>query len=111
MMADKLWDMANILTGFAVAQSLATIFALAKHELLALKGRAAHWMAFFTTLVFTVFYIAAIVWCGYRGSHLDSVQPEVWCQTTWGRVGAVVLFTSILLLTLLGHWRDEISRR
>jgi hypothetical protein len=109
--AEKLWDMANIITGFAIAQVLATTFALAKHELKALKGVPAHWAAFLTTLLFTGFYIGAIVWCGCEGRHLNPTQYDIWTKTMAGRVGAVILFTLVLVLTLVGHRRDELKRQ
>jgi hypothetical protein len=94
-----------------VVQVLATTFALAKHELTALKGAKAHWIAVFTTLLFTGFYLLVIIWCGSEGRHLNPDQSDIWRQTTQGRVGAVVLFTLVLFLTLLGHRQDELKQK
>ena len=109
-LADKLWDMANYVTGFAVAQVIATSFAIGKKELKALSGALAHWLAFGVTLIFTTFYISAIVWCGHRGLKLNADHPEILYCATGGRIGAVLLFTFVLMIALLGHWRDEARR-
>lgn len=106
-LADKLWDMANFVTGFAVAQVLATSFGIAKKELKAIKGTVAHCLALAGTLAFTAFYIGAIWWCGWKGLELDGGRADIWLRVTEGRIATVVLFTLVLLLALLGHWRDE----
>jgi hypothetical protein len=107
-LAEKLWDMANLITGFAVAQVVATTFAFVKGDLKVIAGAFRHWIALSGTFVFTGFYVFAIIWCGCEGNRLSPERPDVWCHTTEGRVLAVVLFTVILVLTLCGHWRDEI---
>jgi hypothetical protein len=112
-MAEKLWDLANLITGFAVVQILATTFAMAKDELrTSLKGRAAHWTAFTVAMVFTAFYVTAIMWCGLKGSSLDDQKHSpVWSCVTAARVVAVVLFTVVGLGTLYGHRMDELRRQ
>lgn len=112
-MAEKLWDLANLVTGFAVAQSIATTFVIAKGDLNnSLRGPGAHFVAIGATLIFTVFYIFAILWCRAKGSSLDSSDNSaIWCPITAGRVFAVVLFTSVTLGTLYGHWNDESRSR
>ena len=114
-MADKLWDLANLITGFAIAQNLATTFAMAKGEFRnSLKGTAAHIVAFVSTIVFTILYFCAIWWC--RSQALD--KPEVkyiedmvslWKHVTVGRVLAVALFTLVTLMTLIGHWKNSVQ--
>jgi hypothetical protein len=106
-LADKLWDIANFVTGFAIAQVLATTFALVKTELKPLTGALAHWIAFLTTLLFTGFYIYAIVWCEIEGTSISSERHDIWRRVTQGRIIAVGIFTLVLFMALLGHWRDE----
>jgi hypothetical protein len=96
-MVGKLWDIANYVTGFAVAQVLATSFGIAKKELKALKGLLAHWIAFGGTLVFTVFYITAIWWCGHKGLEMDGSHADIWHPVTEGRMATVLLFTFVLI--------------
>jgi hypothetical protein len=107
-LAEKLWDMANLITGFAAAQTLATTFAVAKGDLKVLRGTLGHGIAFSGTFIFTAFYVVAIMWCGSEGSSLShDEQRAVWCHATEGRLLAVVLFALVLILALCGHWRDE----
>jgi uncharacterized membrane protein YidH (DUF202 family) len=110
--AEKLWDLANIITGFAIAQVLATTFALVKGELPPLTGTSAHGAAFILTTGFTVAYIWAIRWCEREWRQLEAAklatgQEAIWHSATQGRIFAVVLFTLVLLLALLGHWHGE----
>jgi hypothetical protein len=107
-MPEKLWGLANLVTGFAVLQTLATTFALVKGELSVLEGLTAHWSAFAVTIIFSALYFTAIIWCWDVGSSLD--KPEnlhIWNDATIGRVGSVFIFTVVMWIALLGHWRDE----
>jgi hypothetical protein len=102
---DKLWDLANIITGFAIVQSLATTFAMAKGELRgSLKGKGDHIGAFICTSLFTVAYIVAIEWCSSTGKAHDIGHEKIWDTVNAGRIFAVILFTLLTLFTLLGHW-------
>ena len=68
-MVEKLWDLANLVTAFAVVQTLTLTYSMAKGELrISLEGRRNHWGAFATTIVFTIFYLTAIIWSGIKGS-------------------------------------------
>ena len=109
-MAEKLWDLANLLTGFAVAQSIATTFGLAKREMKAIAGASAHKWAAIGTIGFTVFYVIAIIACGIAGDRLDQGPDTIWLWVMLGRVFAVVLFAVVLLITLLGSRKDEIKK-
>lgn len=107
-MTKELWDLANLITGFAIAQNLATTFAMAKGDWrVSLKGTALHWGAAAATIVFTAFYIWAIVWSCNQQPPAGS---DTWEAVKWGRVGAVILFTLVTLGTLYGHRRDETGR-
>lgn len=110
--AAKLWDAANLVTAFAVAQNLAMVYSIAKGDwTLLLKGSAAHGLALAATIVFTVFYIVAIVWCGRRGSSLDApANASVWKIVTIARVLTVVLFTLAMLGALYGHREHELQQ-
>lgn len=108
-MAEKLWDLANYVTGFAIAQVIATTFAIANRQILALNGARAHWIALAITLVFTGFYITAIIWCGRKGRPLSPGVHSLWHSVDIGRVAAVSVFTLVLFLALSGHRLDEIK--
>jgi hypothetical protein len=114
-MADKLWDLANFITGFAIAQNLATTFAMAKGEFRnSLKGSAAHIVAFVSTIVFTILYFYAIWWCESQAINKPEVKSiedmvSLWKHVTVGRLVAVALFTVVTLMTLIGHWQNRIQ--
>jgi UDP-N-acetylmuramyl pentapeptide phosphotransferase/UDP-N-acetylglucosamine-1-phosphate transferase len=111
MQADeKLWDIANYVTGFAIAQVLATSFAIAKRDWPALKGAAAHCLAMGGSSIFTTFYLTVIIWCCNKGSTNSSITQELWQRITQGRILAVLLFTFVLIVALIGHWRDDQSQ-
>ena len=60
-LADKLWDLANLVTGFVAAQNPAFIDALAKDELHLLRGAVPFCRALWGTIDFNIGYVAAIV--------------------------------------------------
>ena len=106
-MPEKLWDLANVITGFGVLQSLAMTFALTKSdELRLLNTEAGHWCAFGGTVVFTALYIIAIIWCRIAASSNgdDANLAYIWKVTTSGRVAIVLAFTLIMCVALWGHW-------
>jgi hypothetical protein len=106
-MAEKLWDLANLVTGFAVAQSLAFTYGMAKHDM-KMPGLAAHWMAAIGTIVFTVGYGVAVVLCYIKGRSLDAAaNAVVWKWVMFGRVLTVSMFAAVTLVTIYFHWRDE----
>jgi hypothetical protein len=104
--AEKLWDLANVVTGFAIVQSIATTFEVAKGGLDgSLAGPAAHVAALGATALFAAFYITAIVWCYRKASQRDtSIDVSIWRSVTCGRVVAVLLFSLITFVAVCGHW-------
>ncbi len=106
--AEKLWDLANLTTGFAVAQSIATAFALAKGEFrFALRTKFDHWFGFIATFIFNVLYTVAIVWCRSRALDVQAgLDKSVWTTVTWGRGIAIWLFAVVTLLAFLGHLKN-----
>lgn len=108
--AEKLWDLANIITGFGVLQAVATIFAIAKGELKGINGSDAHCWAIFGTGVFTVVYAVGIIGCGCLGAGLDGKHSKVWVLTTVGRVAGVVIFNGLVGFALWVRRRDEMKR-
>lgn len=103
--AEKLWDLANGVTGFAVLQSIATTFAVASGDLdKALIGTSEHVAGIFLTLVFTVFYVYAVRACRKMVEPGDvALPPEIWRKVTSGRIAAIVLFNIVTVLAFIGH--------
>jgi hypothetical protein len=96
-------DIANLVTGFAVAQVIATTLALANGQIVGLKGPLGHWLAFIFTAIFTALYLIAINWCNANGSRLSPEEPDIWRNVNKGRKIAIAVFTLILFLTIAGH--------
>jgi hypothetical protein len=105
-MAEKLWDLANLVTGFAVVQTLAFIYSLLKRDI-KLPNRSAHWWAAIFTSAFTVGYVIAVIWCGSKGWCIDGANSYFWRRVTFGRASTIIMFGLVALLALFGHWRDR----
>src|SRR5580698_880198 len=104
-MPDKLWDLANLVTGFAAVQSLTFIYGLVSLTL-KLKGREQHVAAAIGTIAFTFLYAIAVIWCGDKGRSLDSPDHlQIWGWVTAGRLFVIVLFAMPALGATYGHWR------
>jgi hypothetical protein len=111
-MAEKLWDLANVITGFSVLQSLAMIFALGKGDLKdSLRSGKEHWVAFGISFVSGVLYVLAICWCGSTGrAGAGVVDQSIWSLVTRGRCFTVVIFSLIMWGTLYRHSRSQLER-
>jgi hypothetical protein len=69
--AEKLWDLANLVTGFAIAQSLAFIFSMAKDDFKT-PNLIGHWLAFVGTVGFTIGYIVE------NPKLQETLEPNCW---------------------------------
>jgi hypothetical protein len=104
-MAGRLWELANLLTAFSAAQSLATLFAVVRGDLDKwLVDWKAHKRSFWGTILFSILYEIAVIYCGYQGARLDCVHVELWWTFTAGRLFAVLLFGFVLGVVIWGHW-------
>jgi amino acid transporter len=111
-MAEKLWEMANLITGFAVVQSVGTAFALSKGDLrYSLTTTPGHIGVFVVTIGFAFAYTFAIRWCSQKGMELDGKNEDIWKAAAIGRITAVIVFTLITLVAVVGHmatkWPDK----
>jgi hypothetical protein len=100
-MTDKLWDLANITTGFAVVQSIATAFALARDDFsFLLRNKTDHIWAIIFTAVFNALYIASVFY--FRScAKISPEDVSVWTIITWGRALVIFFFA---LLPLMAFW-------
>ena len=97
----ELWSLANIITGFSVAQSIAVTIALGKdlagfqHQpvvvRLAVSGMA---------VVFAGVYCFAVRRCWVLARSVDSEHDVIWRQVTRGREFCIWLFTGVLIFGL-----------
>ncbi len=109
-MLERLWDLSNYVTGFAVAQSLATTFSVASGQLKALSGTMAHVIALIAVVMWSGLYCYVVDWLQKRGTKLDSANAELWTLVDCGRYTAIVLFGFVVFITVAGDWWHETVR-
>jgi uncharacterized membrane protein YdfJ with MMPL/SSD domain len=102
-MEDKLWTLANGVTGFAVLQSVALQFA-AWHEKIVpvkiLSPFVTSGIVFIGILTAAVYCLA--VWRAYKMAlSLEAKHKDIWKETTQGRILTIVLFQLIALFAWL----------
>lgn len=98
--AVELWKLANIVTGFAVAQALAFSFALGKDlgRLQSASPRVKLVLVAISVL-FAGFYSVAVHKC-WDLAEPGSIGTAVWRETTYGRHAAIWLFTGLSVFGL-----------
>ena len=107
-MENHLWNLANVITGFAVVQSLAFLYALGTTEFMeAVRSPLALWTIAVATVVASAVYCCAIYWVSLKGALLadDERTKEIWTSVTWGRLGAICLFNSVVLVVMFLLYR------
>jgi hypothetical protein len=101
-MSEKLWDLANLITGFAVAQSLAMIYAIARWDpKYALSTALARPIALVLTVLFNGVYVLFMWWCEQAGRPSNPAgSVHIWKVVTYGRIATIAAFALLLLPTL-----------
>lgn len=91
----ELWKLANIVTGFAVAQGIAFALALGGNlgrlQAAPLEAKLALTIV---TIIFASAYSFAVHRC-WTLANPDMSIAAVWRETTYGRHGAIWLFTAL----------------
>jgi hypothetical protein len=102
-MEKELWSLANIITGFAVAQSLAFLYALGQKEFAnAVDNPAASWIILLATLGASLIYCGSVYFIGGKGASLTDPQNRgVWTWVTWGRILAISVFNGFVVLMVI----------
>lgn len=96
-----LWDIANLITSFAVAQAVATAFALGKDLAGLLEMPIPVKVAIaFVAYLFGGLYCLAVKRCWDLSRSIDhNLQHNtIWMHVTIGRVICILLFTSLVVL-------------
>jgi hypothetical protein len=100
----ELWSLANIITGFSVAQSLAFAVALGK-DLASLQTQTQPvkiTLGIFC-LLFGVAYSLGVQRCHQLAKLVKPFEQShevVWRQVTWGRMACIWLFTIVAVFGL-----------
>jgi hypothetical protein len=118
----KLWDTANIITGFTAVQALGYTFALMSTEL---KSKLNSLSTFITILLILIvgclIYLIAILWCSKfareiimqnKGKTNDEseeklIQIKLWNKTTLGRAAAIIFFSLIPIVYIVGCYLKQ----
>jgi hypothetical protein len=103
-MENHLWNLANIVTGFAVAQSLAFLYALGQKEFSdAVDSPVATVIIVIATAIASVVYSTAVYLIGAQGASLADAEQEkkIWASVTWGRIVSILIFNGFVLLIVL----------
>jgi hypothetical protein len=105
-MAENLWELANLVAGFSVAQSLATLFAVVRGDLNKMfDDRRSHCLSLIGIASSTALYALSVVYCGYEGERLDGGHLDIWLISTVGRLFVIFLFSGIFGAVVWRHWQ------
>ena len=102
----ELWSLANLITGFFVAQFLAVALALGDQlDDLAKKDPAFKITISFIAICVAVFYSFALRSCRRFARDLDGVPKHdfIWARVNRWRIACIVLFTVIFIFGLFEH--------
>lgn len=104
-MEDKLWTLANAVTGFAVLQSVAFLYAATGDNHFR-DIRLSSYLAKFGIALTSVLCGAIYCWAVWRtyvmAYSLEIEHKPIWRETTRGRIVAIVVFKSLDVMVLLG---------
>ena len=105
----ELWSLANIITGFSVAQSVAVTIAFGK-DLAGLQHQppVVKLAVTFIAVVSAGAYCFAVRRCWGLARSVDSEHEAIWRQVTRGRELCIWFFTAVLVL---GLFAPEILRQ
>lgn len=107
MMEDHLWSLANVVTGFSVAQNIAFLYALGK-DLARIQEESVpvKWPLAIPVVLFTALYLCA-VWEIYRITPMESGEQLIWLRVTQGRTVAITAFA---LMAIAGLFAPDLYR-
>jgi hypothetical protein len=105
---DRLWGLANIVTGFAVAQSIALLYALGKdlRDLHKAPMGTKKWIAIPIGL-FSCFYVGAVWGLAWLAIDSDPSEDSIWL---WVMVGRSVAIGAFGLFALASLFAPEIEQ-
>jgi hypothetical protein len=109
-LSKELWSIANIITGFSVAQVLAVTFALSGNlaVLQSPNRRAVKIAVSIIALLMGLAYCFAVHRCRMLALSLHAGHDEIWREINYGRMACILLFTAILIF---GLFAPEIFQR
>lgn len=99
--ATKLWDLANLITGFSVAQSLGYMYAMNEAHLLP-HIQSMRVPIGIVIVVFSGLYVTAIVWCHRAFTKLQDSKSQndltgVTARVRFGQMLIIIVFGSLAL--------------
>jgi hypothetical protein len=103
-MEEKLWTVSNAVTGFAILQSVAFLYAAAGDgfKSISLASQFAKFGVAFACVLCGAVYCLAVWRCYQMALSVGVEHKQIWKETTMGRILAIVVFQTLNLLGLLG---------
>ncbi len=97
----ELWSLANIVTGFSVAQYIAATLALGK-DLTDIQHLAPFLKLIIVVAaaIFSLSYCFAVQRCGALALSVDATHSIIWRNVTRGRILCILLFTCLFVFGL-----------
>lgn len=105
----ELWSFANVITGFAVTQSLGVAIALGSvlHDSLQTISCSSKLPIAIIALIYMALYCGAVSRCRTLSKNLNSQIPLIWKEATVARITAICAGIAIFLF---GLYAPEIMR-
>jgi hypothetical protein len=102
----ELWSLANLVTGFFIAQFIAVSLSLGKDlDDLAKKPIAFKITISLIAVTFAIFYCCALRACRQLARSIDHDRKHdaIWAQVNAWRIAFILLFTSLFVFALFEH--------
>ena len=103
-LAKSLWELANLITGFSIAQTLAFAYKMADPTFAAMidNRRAKTVIGAATALSFAA-YLGVFVWLTHHLSALDAANAPIYREAVGGRIALALLLLVANLAALFGR--------
>jgi hypothetical protein len=103
-MTSKLWDIANYITGFSVAQALFFAVAFGSNEEMRaalLQYGQVPMVIFVLIVIFTIFYCLAICWC-HRRMNFSNNERRIARGVKRGQLITIIVFNCVMISPIVG---------
>lgn len=116
-LAEKLWNLANVLTGFNIAQAMAYVYAIGNPTFAkTISKDNVPWIIFVIGVCLNLLWIFAVWWCHYaavrcppdKGKSEDTIKAfkRISFHVTIGRIVLIVAFSAMSLTWAFVVGRD-----
>jgi len=108
-MEDRIWNIANIVTGFSVAQNLAFLYGMGR-DLTFLQRESAQikYPVAIAIMIFVLLYLGAVWDLHILAQDMPGVDSRIWLHVSIGRSVAITIFGA---LAIAGLFAPELYAR